>query len=190
MNIPPWYRPKRRPMAEAVLTIDLSRTTGIGPLKPRLTSMWDMTPLLCANDPRYRVRLTVDAEARTLQVTYRGKSIASLWLKRDPTRIGTPLRAACPACGRPVWRLYLFNGWFRCGKCLGVTYASGQRGVSDRASARMQRLENRLYCTQWLPRYRGRRKIQAEMARQDTRWFGCTPVRLLRSLAAFMAERQ
>lgn len=185
MSLPPWYRPKRRPLAEAVLSVDLSRATGIGPLVPGLSVRWDMTPLLCLSDPSYRVGLTVDAEGRTLNISRRRKPIATLWLQRDTRRFGEPIRAVCPRCSRLTHRLYLYNGWFQCGKCLNVTYASGQRGVSDRANARMQRLEHRLYCTQWLPRYRGRRKIQAEMVRQDMRWFGCLPVRLLRGLMDF-----
>lgn len=182
MSLPPWYRPKSRPLAEALLTIDLSRTTGIGPLVPGLSTMWDMTPLLCASYPDHRVRLTVDAEAQKLIVTRRRKLIASLYLRRDKTRIGTPLRVVCPSCQRMTYRLYWSWGWFRCGKCLRVTYASGQRDRRDRALARIQRLEHRLSCTEWLPRHRGARAIVAEIIRQDGRLFASMPVSLLRAL--------
>lgn len=182
MSLPPWYRPKTRPLAEALLTIDLSRTTGIGPLVPGLSTMWDMTPLLCVSEPEHRVRLTVDAEAQKLVVTRRRKHIATLYLRPDKTRIGEPLRVACPACLRKTYRLYWFWGSFRCGKCLRVTYASGQRDKRDRAVNRMQRLEHRLACTENMPRHRGRRKIQAEIVRQDGKWFSSMPVSLLRKI--------
>lgn len=189
MSLPPWYRPKRRPLAEAVLTLDLSRATGIGPLTPGLSTRWDMTPCLCTSDPGHRVRVEVDADGRQLRVERRNKPIApALRLDRDLTRIGNPLRAICPTCGRRSYRLYFAWGWFRCGKCLRVTYASGRGGENDRAHARMARLENRLYFTNRLPRHRGRKKISAEIARQDERLFLAMPARLLRFLARAMND--
>ena len=188
MSIPPWYRPKKRPLAESVLTLDFSRTTGIGPLEPGLSTMWDMTPILCASDPSYRMRLTVDAEGRTLSVTRRRKPIAKLHLKRDTKRIGSPLRAVCLRCDRLTYRLYLLNGWFQCGQCLRVTYASGQRDQRDRALARKQRLEHRLDCTEYLPRHRGRRQIVAEIGRQDMRLNASMPASLLRLLSQRMED--
>lgn len=182
MSLPPWYRTKTRPLAEALLTIDLSRTTGIGPLIPGFSTLWDMTPLLCASYPDHRVRLTVDAEAQKLIVTRRRKHIAALYLRRDKTRIGAPLRVVCPFCERMAYRLYWSWGWFQCGKCLRITYASGQRDKRDRAVNRMQRLEHRLACTENMPRHRGRRKIQAEIVRQDRKWFSTMPASLLRKI--------
>ena len=188
MSLPPWYRPKKRVLAEAVLTLDLSRTTGIGPLEPGLSTMWDMTPIVCASDPSYRVRLTVDAEGESLRITRRRKPITMLHLKRDTKRFGSPLRAVCFSCDRLTYRLYLFNGWFQCGKCLQVTYASGQGDQRDRALARLQRLEHRLTCTEWLPRHRGRSRILAEIDRQDARLFSTMPTTLLRSLTRFAKD--
>lgn len=182
MSLPPWYRPKTRPLAEAMLTLDLSRTTGLGPLVPDLSLVWDMTPLLCASYPEHRMRVTVDSEAQKLIVTRRRKHIATLYLRRDMTRIGTPLRAVCPSCQRMTYRLYWGWGSFRCGKCLRVTYASGQRDRRDRTVNRMQRLEHRLACTENMPRHRGRRKIQAEIVRQDGKWFSTIPASLLRKI--------
>lgn len=186
MNIPPWYRPRRRFLAEAVLTIDLSRSTGIGPLVPGLSALWDMTPILCQSDPSYRVRLTADAG--TLSVWHRAMLVSQLTLRPDRSRMGSPLRAVCPGCGRNVWRLYFVGGWFRCGRCLRVTYASGRAGENDRAHARIARLENRLHCTQWRPRYRGRRMIQAEIARQDRRLMATLPGPLLRRLVQALGD--
>ena len=187
MSLPPWYRPQKRPLAEAVLSLNLSCASGIGPLFPGMSVRWDMTPLLCLSDPSYRVRVTVDSDGQRMDVTQRHSHIATLSLARDTKRIGSPLRAICPMCGRLTFRLYMYwTGSFRCGYCLRVAYASGRRDVGYRASARMQRLEQRLYCTQWLPRNRGRRKIQAEIARQDGRWLGCMPTRLRRYLAEFL----
>lgn len=185
MSLPPWYRSRIRPSAEAVLSINLSRASGIGPLVPGLSVMWDMTPLLCLSDPSYRVRLTVDGAGRSLNVTRRRKPVATVYLSPDPKRIGTPLRAIC-GCGRRCYRLYLWYGHLQCGKCLRVTYASGRGEWRDRAHARIARLENRLYFTEWLPRYRGRRKITAEIARQDERLLLAMPRRLLRSLVHAM----
>lgn len=188
MSIPPWYRPRRRPLADAMLTLDLSRTTGIGPLEAGLSTPWDMTPVLCATDPSHRVRLTVDAEATTLSVKRRRKVIATLSLGLDAKRIGEPLRAICPGCGRRCYRLFLWGSYFRCGKCLRVTYASGQRDVRDRVLNRIQRLEYRLACTENMPRHRGRWKIQAEIARQDARAFATMPASLLRRIASAMND--
>lgn len=182
MNIPPWYRPRRRYFAETLLTLDLSRAAGIGPLKAGLSTMWDMTPILCASDSSHRMRVTVDADARMLSITRRGKLITTLSLRCNTKRFGQPLRAVCPECGRLVWRLYFVNGWLRCGKCLHVTYATGRRGEQDRALARKWRLEHRLDRTDNLPRHRGRRRIEAEIERQDARLFGTMPVRLRRAL--------
>lgn len=182
MSIPPWYRPKKRFLAETLLTVDLSRTTGIGPLEPALSTLWDMTPILCASDQSHRVRLTVDAETRSLTVTRHRKHITTLYLRRDTKRIGAPLRAICPGCERMAYRLYLAHGWFRCGKCLRVTYASGQRDQRDRALARIQRLEHRRDCTENLPRHRGRRRIIAEIWRQDMRLSASMPASLLRHI--------
>lgn len=182
MSIPPWYRPRRRPLAEAVLSINLSRASGIGPLVPGLSVTWDMTPLLCLSDPDYKVRLTVDVDGQALNVKHRRLYIASVRLVPDPKRIGAPLRAVCD-CGRRCYRLYLWGSYLRCGKCLRVGYASGRGGESDRAHARMARLESRLSCTEWQPRHRGRRRINAEIARQDERLFLAMPGRLLKYLA-------
>ena len=182
MSLPPWYRARRRPLAETVLTINLSRASGIGPLVPGLSVIWDMTPLRCATDPSHHVRLTVDTEVRTLRVTRHREHLATIYLAQDSKRIGAPLRAICPTCSRRCYRLYRAWGWFRCGKCLRVTYGSGCGGVSDRAHARMERLENRLYFTEWLQRHRGRRKINAEIARQDELLFPSIFGRLIRSL--------
>lgn len=181
-----------------MLTLDLSRTTGVGPLELGLSVRWDMVPSGVIFDIEPRVRLIVRAGDKgfdgVLCVTQRRRLLASLPLRRDPHRIGAPLRAICPDCGRLTYRLYVsgivrlhYNSedkeqiiyHFRCGKCLHVTYASGQRAEIDRANARMHRLEQRLYGTQWLPRHRGRRKIQAEMARQDMRWLGCLSASVL-----------
>jgi hypothetical protein len=182
MSLPPWYRSKTRPLAEAVRTLDLSRTTGIGPLVPGLSTMWDLTPLLCAPDPSHRVRVTVDAEGRTLSVTRHRKAISMvMYLVYNRKRLGSPLRALCD-CGRYCYRLYLWGSYFRCGKCLHVTYVSGQRDQRDRAINRMQRLEYRLACTENMPRHRGRRKIQAEITRQDGKWFSTMPASLLRKI--------
>lgn len=169
------------------MSINLSRACGIGPLVPGLSVMWDMTPLLCASDPSYRVRLTVDAEGRMLSATRRGKPVAMIRLESDRKRISAPLRAVC-CCGRLCYRLYLWGSYFRCGKCLRVAYASGRGSENDRAHARMARLENRLYCTEWLPRHRGRRKINAELVRQDERLLLAMPGRLLRFLAQAMND--
>lgn len=183
MSLPPWYRPRKRFMAETLLTLDLSSATGIGPLSPGLSAKWDMTPYLCATDPSHRIRAEVDAEGARLRVLRRNKPLTpDLHLKRDARCFGSPLRAHCPACGKLTYRLYLAWGWFRCGKCLRVTYASGQRGESDRVSARMQRLQHRLDCTEYLPRHRGRRRIMAEIERQDARWFSSMPKSLFRCL--------
>jgi hypothetical protein len=111
-----------------------------------------------------------------------------LHLKRDTKRFGSPLRAVCFSCDRLTYRLYLFNGWFQCGKCLQVTYASGQGDQRDRALARLQRLEHRLTCTEWLPRHRGRSRILAEIDRQDARLFSTMPTTLLRSLTRFAKD--
>lgn len=182
MNLPPWYRPRRRPLAETVLTLDLSRTTGVGPLKPSLSTLWDMTPLLCFPSPAFRVRVTVDATGDTLTLSRRGHMMARLCLRQDRRRFGHPLRAVCPACGHLAYRLYRFNGVFCCGECLRVTYASGSRGESDRVNARLQRLQRRLACTDDLPRHRGRRKITAAIAYLDLRWAAKLPAALLRKL--------
>lgn len=181
MSLPPWYRIKRRPLAETLLTLDLSRTTGIGPLTPGLVAKWDMTPYLCASDPAYRVRAEVDAEGRKLNIMRRRKHVATVYLAHDPKRIGAPLRALC-GCGRRCYRLYLWGSHFRCGECLRVTYASGQRSTRERALARMQRLEYRLECTENLPRHRGRRKIEAKLSRLDARLFATMPLNLLQHL--------
>jgi len=188
MSIPPWYRPKKRFLAEALLTLDLSRTTGIGPLEPGLSIMWDMTPILCASDPSHRVRVTVGAEAQTLTVKRRRQHIATLRLRRDTQRIGAPLRAVCPSCEHLAYRLYLAHGWFRCGNCLRVTYASGQRDQRDRALVRIQRLEHRLDCTEHLSRHRGRRQISTEIERQDMRLNASMPASLLRRLTQKMED--
>ena len=182
MSLPPWYRPRKRPLAEAVLSINLSSASGIGPLVPGLSVRWDMTPLLCLSDPSYRVRMTVDSKGRTVSITRRHKCIATVSLARDLRRIGTPLRAIC-GCGRLCYRLYLWGRHFYCGKCLRVTYASGQRGENDRAHARIQRLESRLEFTRWRPRHRDRRKIQGQIARQDERLWAAMPASLHRALA-------
>lgn len=183
MSVPPWYRPRKRFMAERLLTLDLSSATGIGPLSPGLSAKWDMTPYLCATDPSHRIRVEVDAEGRRLRVLRRNKPLVpDLHLKRDARRFGSPLRAHCPVCGKLTYRLYLAYGWFRCGKCLRVTYASGHGSERDRVSARQQRLEHRLACTEYLPRHRGRRRIGVEVARLDARWFATMPASLLRSI--------
>lgn len=182
-----------------MLALDLSCTTGIGPLEPGLSVRWDMAPdgVIYDVDPRVRLMVNVGANGsgEVLRVTQRRRLLASLSLQCDSRRMGAPLRAICPGCGRLAYRLYvscveLPGGiyHFRCGKCLRVTYASGQRGEIHRANARMQRLEKRLYFTQWLPRHRGRRKIQAEMTRQDMRWFGCLPASVLRSISDVMED--
>jgi len=75
-----------------------------------------------------------------------------------------------------------------CGACLEVTYASGQREVRDRALARKERLQNRLECTQDLPRHRGRRRIIAEIKRQDARLLGSMPTSLLRHVARYSSD--
>lgn len=188
MSLPPWYRPKRRPLAEAVLSINLSRASGIGPLVPGMSVMWDMTPLLCAPDPSYRVRVTVDSEGRTLIFTRRRRRIGMVSLAQDCRGIGAPLRAVCPRCSRCCYRLYLWGSYFRCGKCLRVTYASGQRDTRDRVLNRIQRLEHRLACTESIPRHRGRWKIQAEIARLDSRFFETMPVALLRSIEKILRD--
>ena len=174
MSIPPWYCPRRRPLAEAVRTLDLSRTTGIGPLEPGLSMMWDMTPLLCASDPCHRVRVKVDSEGQTLNITRRRRPIATLALMRDFKRIGAPRRALC-GCGRQCYRLYLWGRNFRCGRCLRVTFLSGQGETRNRAHARLARLDNRLHFTQWLPRHRGRRKIIEAIDREDLRVLSTSP---------------
>ena len=182
MSLPPWYRPKTRPLAEAVLTLDLSRTTGIGPLEAGLSTMWDMTPALCAPDPSYCVRLTVDPDAKTLRVTRRSEQLATLYLEHDATRIGKPLRAICQSCERRCHRLFLGGDNFSCGVCLRVTYSSGQYDERDRVLSRTQRLEYRLVCTNFLPRHRGRRIILADLHRQNERLLSTFPVRLQRLL--------
>ena len=56
-------------MSHSKQTLATRRRTGIGPLEPGLSTKWDMTPILGASDPRYRVRVEVDAEGRWLRVT-------------------------------------------------------------------------------------------------------------------------
>lgn len=101
MRLPPWYRPRSRPLAEALLTLDFARTTGIGPLEPTLSAMWDMTPICGAVDSSHRVRLIVDWRGETLSVKRQRTLLATISLRRDPKRIGEPLRAVCPGCGPP-----------------------------------------------------------------------------------------
>ncbi len=183
MSLPPWYRPRRRPLAEALPEIDLSRATGIGPLEPGLSVEWNMKPLLGMADPSHQVRLTVDSKGRALRVLRRGKRVAlDLALEQDQTRIGAPLRAVCPGCGRPVFKLYLWEAAVRCGKCWGVTYASGQREPRDRAVARKERLKYRLACTDDVPRRRGRRRVLAAIRHQNARLSARMPASLLKRL--------
>ena len=138
MSIPPWYRPKRRPLAEAVLTLDLSRATGIGPLIPGLSAAWDMTPVLCMSDPSYCVRVTMDSDGRTLSVTRYRKHIATVYLAPDPKRIGAPLRALC-GCGRRCYRLYLWGSYFAGGMSRGTTIGSTDMrdGTTDATSRKV-----------------------------------------------------
>jgi hypothetical protein len=142
-----------------------------------------MKPILGAPDQAYSVRVEVDAQAQWLSVLRRNRAIAPrLRLGRDSSRIGAPVRAVCPSCNRLVYRLYLVNDWFHCGRCLSVTYASGQRERRDRALARKERLRHRLQRTEALPRHRGRRHIIAEIRRQDARLISTMPLVLLRRL--------
>ncbi len=185
MRVPPWYRPRKHYAAEWLPTLDLSRATGIGPLEPGMSVRWDLTPVLGASDPSYRVRVEVDVDGKWLSVYHHNtRIIPVLRLCRDNRRIGAPLRAVCPGCDRLSYRLYLCCG-VRCGKCQRVTYVSGQGSAHDRVVNRLQRLEYRLRCAEYLPRHRGAQKIRAEINRLDGLWFAGLPASLLRGLTAF-----
>jgi hypothetical protein len=143
----------------------------------------DLLELLWWPHEPYRVRVEVDATGEQLRVYWRARLLTTLRLERDTRRIASPLRAICPRCDRLVWKLYLEHGWFGCGRCRRVTYSAGQGEERDRVFARLARLEQRLVGAEQMPRHRGRRKIVANLQRQEASRSGCIPARVLRRFA-------